>query len=58
VRMCKAPKHQFRDGQHAWREATLDDLILPIYVWNMCDPTSLPLKNEPRKYYGKAPALI
>eukprot|EP01018_Ginkgo_biloba_P037022 Gb_19099 [translate_table: standard] len=58
VRMCKAPKHQFRDGQHAWQEATLDDLIPPIYVWHVRDPNGSPLKNELRKYYGKAPALV
>jgi len=58
VRMCKAPKHQFRDGQHAWQEATLDDLIPPIYVWHVRDPNGMPLKNELRKYYGKAPALV
>lgn len=58
VRMCKAPKHQFRDGQHAWQEATLDDLIPPIYVWHVRYPSGTPLKNELRKYYGKAPALV
>lgn len=58
VRMCKAPKHQFRDGQHAWQEATLDDLIPPFYVWHVRDLNGMPLKNELRKYYGKAPALL
>ncbi|KAK7280185.1 hypothetical protein RJT34_25247 [Clitoria ternatea] len=26
VRNCQAYKHQMRDGQHAWQEATINDL--------------------------------
>ncbi|KAG9445551.1 hypothetical protein H6P81_011679 [Aristolochia fimbriata] len=58
VRMCKAAKHQFRKGLHAWQEATLDDLIVPNYVWHVRDPKGPPLANELKRYYGKAPAIV
>jgi hypothetical protein len=58
VRMCRATKHQQRDGQHAWQEATLDDLIRPNYVWHVTDDGMLPLANELKRYYGKAPAVV
>lgn len=37
VRQCQAYKHQMRDGQHAWQEATVDDLVPPVYVWHVRD---------------------
>ncbi|PKA49077.1 APO protein 3, mitochondrial [Apostasia shenzhenica] len=58
VRMCKAAKHQFRDGQHAWQEATINDVIWPNYVWHVRDPGGLPLANVLKRYYGKAPAVV
>ncbi|KAF8693450.1 hypothetical protein HU200_038846 [Digitaria exilis] len=62
VRMCKATKHQQRDGQHAWQEATVDDLVRPGYVWHVVADTggeeSPPLANELKRYYGKAPAVV
>lgn len=62
VRMCKASKHQQRDGQHAWQEATVDDLVPPNYVWHVRDPAGAgdgaPLANELKRYYGKAPAVV
>lgn len=60
VRMCRATKHQQRDGQHAWQEATVDDLVPPNYVWHVADPASdsSPLANELKRYYGKAPAVV
>lgn len=58
VRMCKAAKHQFRDGQHAWQEATIDDLIRPNYVWHVRNPQGPPLANELKRYYGKTPAIV
>lgn len=61
VRMCKATKHQQRDGQHAWQEATVDDLVRPGYVWHVVDDPggeSPPLANELKRYYGKAPAVV
>ncbi|CAL5021432.1 unnamed protein product [Urochloa decumbens] len=62
VRMCKATKHQQRDGQHAWQEATVDDLVRPNYVWHVvaADPgdDGSPLANELKRYYGKAPAVV
>ena len=30
-------KHQIKDKQHAWQEATVDDLIPPVYVGNVWD---------------------
>jgi len=61
VRMCRATKHQQRDGQHAWQEATMDDLVPPNYVWHVADPAgdeAPPLANELKRYYGKAPAVV
>lgn len=58
VRMCKAAKHQFRDGLHAWQEATIDDLIMPNYVWHVSDLNGPALANEMKRYYGKAPAVV
>lgn len=58
VRMCKASKHQSRDGMHAWQEATIDDLVGPNYVWHARDPSGPPLDNNLKRYYGKAPAII
>ncbi|KAI0495355.1 hypothetical protein KFK09_025505 [Dendrobium nobile] len=58
VRMCKAAKHQFRDGQHAWQEATIDDLIKPNFVWHVKNPKGPPLANVLKRYYGKAPAVV
>ncbi|XP_025826353.1 APO protein 3, mitochondrial isoform X2 [Panicum hallii] len=59
VRMCRATKHQQRDGQHAWQEATVDDLVRPSYVWHVADPgDGSPLANELKRYYGKAPAVV
>ncbi|KAF5743648.1 APO protein 3 mitochondrial [Tripterygium wilfordii] len=58
VRMCKATKHQARDGQHAWQEASMDDIVGPNYVWHVRDPDGPPLRNSLKRYYGKAPAVI
>ncbi|KAJ6410518.1 hypothetical protein OIU84_007294 [Salix udensis] len=58
VRMCKATKHQYRDGLHAWQEATIDDLVFPNYVWHVRDSNGLPLDNNLKRYYGKAPAVV
>ncbi|EHA8589742.1 APO protein 3, mitochondrial [Cocos nucifera] len=58
VRMCKASKHQHRDGLHAWQEATIDDLIRPNYVWHLRDLHGPPLVNELKRYHGKAPAIV
>ncbi|XWS51506.1 hypothetical protein CRYUN_Cryun12cG0181800 [Craigia yunnanensis] len=58
VRMCKASKHQSRNGLHAWQEATIDDLVGPNYVWHVHDLNGPPLHNDLKRYYGKAPALV
>ncbi|MBA0576471.1 hypothetical protein Golob_024248 [Gossypium lobatum] len=59
VRNCQAYKHQMRDGQHAWQEATIDDVVPPVYVWHVRDTQSeKPLVNGLKKYYGMLPAVV
>ncbi|KAF6175140.1 hypothetical protein GIB67_022821 [Kingdonia uniflora] len=59
VRECKAYKHQMRDGQHAWQEATIDNLLPPVFVWHVQDPKGkVPLLDELKRYYGKLPAAV
>ncbi|KAG7030220.1 APO protein 3, mitochondrial, partial [Cucurbita argyrosperma subsp. argyrosperma] len=59
VRNCQAYKHQMRDGQHAWQEATVDDLMPPVYVWHVQDVHSNePLLNNLKRYYGVLPAVV
>ncbi|XP_047314649.1 APO protein 3, mitochondrial [Impatiens glandulifera] len=59
VRMCKSSKHQSRDGLHAWQEATMDDLVVPNYVWHVVNHRDVrPLDNNLKRFYGKAPAAV
>ncbi|PIA49430.1 hypothetical protein AQUCO_01300326v1 [Aquilegia coerulea] len=59
VRQCYAYKHQMRDGQHAWQEATFDDVVPPVYVWHVQDPNgTTPLLDNLKRYYGKLPAVV
>ena len=59
VRNCQAYKHQMRDGQHAWQEATVDDLIPPVHVWHVRDVQDGGLLvNGLQRYYGKLPAVV
>ncbi|KAF7123691.1 hypothetical protein RHSIM_Rhsim12G0180800 [Rhododendron simsii] len=58
VRMCKASKHQSRNGLHAWQEATIDDFVGPNYVWHVRDLNGPALDNNLKRYYGKAPAVV
>lgn len=59
VRNCQAYKHQMRDGQHAWQEATINDLVPPVYVSHIRDrQPSKPLVNELKRYYGMLPAAV
>ncbi|KAL5561468.1 hypothetical protein UlMin_031215 [Ulmus minor] len=59
VRNCRAYKHQMRDGQHAWQEATINDIVPPVHVWHIPNPKSdEPLENRLKKYYGKLPAVV
>lgn len=58
VRMCRASKHQSRDGLHAWQEATIDDLVGPNYVWHVRDLNGPALDNNLKRFYGKAPAVV
>ena len=48
-----------RDGQHAWQEATVDDLIPPVYEWHVRDRhNGEPLVNGLKRYYGMLPAVV
>lgn len=58
VRMCKASKHQSRNGMHAWQEATIDDLVGSNYVWHVQDLNGPALNNNLKRYYGKASAVV
>ncbi|KAG9451850.1 hypothetical protein H6P81_004754 [Aristolochia fimbriata] len=59
ARLCQAFKHQMRDGQHAWQEASIDDIVPPVYVWHVRDPqSSEPLVHSLKRYYGKLPAVV
>ncbi|PON96555.1 APO domain containing protein [Trema orientale] len=59
VRNCQAFKHQMRDGQHAWQEATIDDIVPPVYVWHVKDlKREEALEHSLRRYYGKLPAVV
>lgn len=59
VRQCQAFKHQMRDGQHAWQEATIDDLLSTVYVWHIRNPHAAGLLVDSlKRYYGKLPAVV
>lgn len=58
VRVCGEFKHQWRQGQHGWQEAGIDDLIPPKYVWHVPNLAAPLLLNEMRRYYGQAPAIV
>ncbi|KAJ4954084.1 hypothetical protein NE237_030916 [Protea cynaroides] len=60
VRQCQAYKHQMRDGQHAWQEATIDDFVPPVYVWHVQQQQTdgRPLVDRLKRYYGKLPAVV
>ncbi|KAK7263475.1 hypothetical protein RJT34_31066 [Clitoria ternatea] len=59
VRNCQAYKHQMRDGQHGWQEATTNDLVPPVYVYHVRDQQPRkPLINELKRYYGVLPAVV
>ncbi|KAJ7520273.1 hypothetical protein O6H91_20G075900 [Diphasiastrum complanatum] len=58
ARVCGEFKHQWRDGQHGWQEAALDDIIPPKFVWHVRDGDGPPLANGLRKFYGQAPAVV
>ncbi|XP_027367368.1 APO protein 3, mitochondrial-like isoform X2 [Abrus precatorius] len=59
ARNCKAYKHQMRDGQHAWQEATINDLVPPVYVYHVREQQlGKPLVNELKRYYGMLPAVV
>ncbi|KZV23293.1 APO protein 3, mitochondrial [Dorcoceras hygrometricum] len=58
VRQCQAFKHQMRDGQHAWQQASIDDIIPPVYVWHVWDSQDRLLIDALKRYYGKLPAVV
>ena len=48
-----------RDGQHAWQEARISDLVPPVYVYHVQDQqNNKPLVNELRRYYIMLPAVV
>lgn len=48
-----------RDGQHAWQEATVGDIVPPVYVWHVRDRHGgEPLVNGLKRYYGMLPAVV
>ncbi|KAB1226322.1 APO protein 3, mitochondrial [Morella rubra] len=48
-----------RDGQHAWQEATVDNLVPPVYVWHVREGHGgEPLVHGLKSYYGKLPAVV
>ncbi|KAI5082236.1 hypothetical protein GOP47_0001979 [Adiantum capillus-veneris] len=58
VKLCGAFKHQWRAGQHGWQKATLEDLIPPKYVWHVKNMEAPHLRNQLKRYYGQAPAVV
>lgn len=58
VRQCQAFKHQMRDGQHGWQEATVDDIVPPVYVWHVRHGSDGLLVHALRGYYGKLPGVV
>jgi hypothetical protein len=58
IRLCGAFKHQWRQGQHGWQVAGIDDILPPRYVWHVPDPSHPRLANEMKRFYGKAPAVV
>ncbi|MCD7461330.1 hypothetical protein HAX54_045900 [Datura stramonium] len=59
VRQCQAFKHQMRDGQHDWQQATIDDLLSTVYVWHVRNPHAGDLLVDSlKRYYGKLPAAV
>eukprot|EP00250_Pteridium_aquilinum_P033380 c5523_g1_i1 orf=132-1499(+) len=58
VRLCGAFKHQWRQGQHGWQVAGIDDLIPPKYVWHVPDLENPRLLNKMKKFYGQTPAIV
>lgn len=58
VRQCQAFKHQMRDGQHDWQEATFDDIFPPVNVWHVPYAHGPLLVDALKRYYGKLPALV
>jgi hypothetical protein len=55
---CFAYKHQMRSGHHHWQEASIDDVVPPVYVWHLRDRCGPPLLTELRVFYGAAPAIV
>ncbi|KAL2906414.1 APO protein 1 chloroplastic [Bienertia sinuspersici] len=58
VKLCGEFKHQWRDGKHGWQDATVEEVFPPNYVWHVRDPSGPPLRNELKRFYGKAPAVV
>ncbi|KAM7265947.1 hypothetical protein ACFE04_003630 [Oxalis oulophora] len=58
AKLCGAFKHQWRDGKHGWQNAIVDEVFPPNYVWHAREPEGAPLRNELKRFYGKAPAVV
>lgn len=58
AQICRAFKHQQRNGQHGWQNASIDDLIPPRYVWHVRDTDGPPFHHALRRFYGQTPAVV
>ena len=59
VRNCQGYKHQMRDGQHAWQEAIINDVVPPVHVYHIQDQQPRkPLVNGLKRYYSMLPAVV
>ncbi|XP_015965905.1 APO protein 1, chloroplastic [Arachis duranensis] len=58
AKLCGSFKHQWRDGKHGWQDATVDEVFPPNYVWHARDPGGPPMRNQLKRFYGKAPAVV
>ncbi|CAM6093666.1 unnamed protein product [Calypogeia fissa] len=58
AQICGAFKHQWRNGQHGWQSASIDDLLPPQYVWHLRDRDGPPLHKALLRFHGKAPAVV
>lgn len=55
IRNCQA----FKPKMHAWQEATIDDIVPPVYVWLVKDlKREEPLENRLKRYYGRLHAVV
>lgn len=58
AKLCGEFKHQWRDGKHGWQDAIVEEVFPSNYVWHVKEPKGTPLRNELKRFYGKAPAVV